>query len=146
MEQRLTVLTIGVDNLTAMREFYEQKFGWTPVAANKDIVFFKLNGFLFSLFGKAGLAQDADVQDGSTGPNSLTLSYIVEAEAEVDALFARLENAGVRIAKRPEKTFFGGYSGYVADIEGNLWGIACNPYIEMDPQGNVITHKDIEHL
>lgn len=146
MEQRLTILTIGVNDLSAMKDFYVQKFGWTPVAENKDIAFFKLNSCLLSLFDKKTLAQDANVKDGNGGSKSFSLAYIVKTEEEVDDLFALLESRGVKIVKRPQKTFFGAYSGYVADVEDNLWDIGCNPYIETDEQGNVITHKDIKHL
>lgn len=145
MEQRLSILTLGVDNLPAMRDFYVRGFGWTPVAENKDIVFFKLNGSLLSLFDKEALAQDADMEQDGGGSRTFSLAYIVETEEEVDELFALLESRGVNIVKRPQKTFFGAYGGYVADIEGNLWDIGSNPYIELDERGNV-THKDIKHL
>ena len=146
MEQRLSILTLGVDDLAAMRNFYVEKFGWTPVAENRDIVFFKLNGTLLSFFEKEALAQDAQVATVAVGSKQFSLAYIVETEEEVDELFALLESKGVEIVKRPEKTFFGAYGGYVADVEGNLWDIACNPYVQLDEQGDVVTHGDIKHL
>ncbi len=147
MEQRLTIMTVGVDDLAAMRDFYVEKFGWTPVAENKDIVFFKLGGVLMGFFEKQDLARDAQVESAS-GVNSkaFSLAHDVRTEEEVDELFALLESRGVEIVKRPEKTFFGAYGGYVADVEGNLWDIACNPYIELDERGDVVLHKDIKHL
>ncbi len=145
MEQRLSILTLGVDDLAAMRDFYVEKFGWTPVAENKDIVFFGLNGTLLSFFEKEALAQDAQVERAA-GSSGFSLAHNVRTEDEVDELFALLESEGVEIVKRPEKTFFGAYGGYVADVEGNLWDIACNPYVELDEQGAVVTHKDIKHL
>ena len=146
MEQRLSILTLGVDDLAAMRDFYVEKFGWTPVTENKDIVFFKLNGVLLSFFEKEALAQDARVEPVAVGSKPFSLAHNVETEEEVDELFALLASKGVEIVKRPEKTFFGAYGGYVADVEGNLWDIACNPYVELDERGDVVTHKDIEHL
>jgi catechol 2,3-dioxygenase-like lactoylglutathione lyase family enzyme len=145
VEQRLSILTLGVDDLAAMRDFYVEKFGWTPVAENKDIVFFGLNGTLLSFFEKEALAQDAQVERAA-GSSGFSLAHNVRTEDEVDELFALLESKGVEIVKRPEKTFFGAYGGYVADVEGNLWDIACNPYVELDEQGAVVTHKDIKHL
>jgi len=145
VEQRLSILTLGVDDLAAMRDFYVEKFGWTPVAENKDIVFFGLNGTLLSFFEKEALAQDAQVERAA-GSSGFSLAHNVRTEDEVDELFALLESEGVEIVKRPEKTFFGAYGGYVADVEGNLWDIACNPYVELDEQGAVVTHKDIKHL
>lgn len=148
MEQRLTILTIGVDNLATMRDFYVEQFGWTPAAENKDIVFFKLNGVLLGFFKKGDLAQDAQVEAAAAavGSKPFSLAHDVRTEKEVDELFALLESRGVEIVKRPEKTFFGAYGGYVADAEGNLWDIACNPYIELDERGNVVAHRDIKHL
>jgi len=147
MEQRLSILTLSVDDLVAMRDSYVEKFGWTPVAENKDIVFFKLNGVLLSFFEKEDLAQDARVEPASVGSKQFSLAHNVETEEEeVDELFAILESRGVKIVKRPEKTFFGAYGGYVADLEGNLWDIACNPYVELDERGYVVTYKDTKHL
>ncbi|MCW3062551.1 MAG: hypothetical protein JWQ02_4372 [Capsulimonas sp.] len=146
MDQRLSLITIGVNDLAAVRAFYEEKFEWTPVAANKDIVFFLMNGFLLGFFGKEDLAKDANVTDLAHGATPFTLAYNVASESEVDSLVASLESRGVRIVKRPEATFFGGYNAYVADVEENLWEIACNPFVELDHAGNVVTHKDISTL
>jgi len=146
MEQRLTIVTVGVDDLATMRDFYVEKFGWTPAAENKDIVFFKLNGVLLGFFEKEALAQDARVERTAAGSKPFSLAHDVRTEEEVDELFALLEGRGVEIVKRPEKTFFGAYGGYVADVEGNLWDIACNPYIELDERGDVVAHGDIKHL
>lgn len=147
MDQRLSIFTLGVNDLVVMRNFYVDKFGWTPVAENKNIVFFKLNGALLGFFEKRDLAQDAQVEEPATvGSKSFSLAHIVETEEEVDELFASLESKGVEIVKRPEKTSFGAYGGYVTDAEGNLWDIACNPYIQLDERGNVVTHMEIKHL
>ncbi len=146
MQQRISIMTLGVDDLAAMRDFYVDKFGWTPVAENKDIVFFQLNGTLLSFFEKEALAQDAQVEAAAVGSKPFSLAHVVQTEEEVDELFALLESRGVEIVKRPQKTFFGAYGGYVADVEGNLWDIACNPYIELDERGDVRTHEDIRHL
>lgn len=147
MEQRLTIVTVVVDDLAAMRDFYVEKFGWTPEAENKDIVFFKLNGVLLGFFEKEDLARDARVEAApAVGSKPFSLAHDVRTEEEVDELFALLESRGVEIVKRPEKTFFGAYGGYVADVEGNLWDIACNPYVELDERGDVVAHRNIEHL
>lgn len=147
MEQRLTIVTVGVDDLAAMRDFYVEKFGWTPEVENKDIVFFKLGGILLGFFEKEDLAQDARVESASgVSSKAFSLAHDVRTEEEVDELFALLESREVEIVKRPETTFFGAYGGYVADIEGNLWDIAYNPYIELDERGAVVAHKDIKEL
>ncbi|WP_206614435.1 VOC family protein [Chitinophaga barathri] len=145
MEQRLSLITIGVKNLAAMRDFYEQKFGWSPAAVNKDIVFYKVNGMLLSFFPAKDLADDAGLAE-HTSAGSFALGYLVPSEKEVDNLFDLLENNGVEIVKRPVKTFFGAYTGYVKDVEGNLWDVGYNPLIPLDAEHNVITHEDIRHL
>jgi len=147
MDQRLSILTLGVADLPRMRDFYETKFEWKPVAANKDIVFFKVNGMMLALFGNKELAADAAMGDAQHGAfRGFTLAYLARDEAEVDRIFAQLEKRDVRVVTRPSKTFFGAYRGYVADPEGNLWEIGSNPLIELDAQGRVVTHADIGHL
>lgn len=146
MKQRMSILTIGVKDMTAMRAFYEQKFGWVPVAVNKDIVFYKINGSLISLFPAKALADDARIPYADQFSRHYILGYIVNTEQEVDDLYAELKSKGVTIVKMPEKTFFGAYTGYVQDAEGNLWDIGTNPLIPLDENENVITHKDIRHL
>ncbi len=74
------------------------------------------------------------------------LGYLLKTAEEVDELFALLESKGVTIVKKPVKTFFGAYTGYVQDVEGNLWDVGYNPLIPMDEDHNVITHEDIKHL
>jgi catechol 2,3-dioxygenase-like lactoylglutathione lyase family enzyme len=146
MEQRLSILTIGVKDLAATRAFYVQKFGWTPEAVNKDIVFYKINGSLISFFPAQALMQDAQIAYKENSNKHYVLGYLVNSEKEVDDLFAKLESKGVTIIKRPVKAFFGAYSGYIQDVEGNLWDIGTNPLIPLDAQENVVTHKDIRHL
>ena len=146
IKQRLSLITIGVENLEAVRGFYEEKLEWRPAAVNKDIVFYRLNGLLLSFFPQKDLEKDAGLAGGEIKSKGLTLAYLVETEREVDELFAALEKKGVKIVKRPEKSFFGSYGGHFADVEGNLWEIAANPYIELDADGDVTGHKDIKHL
>lgn len=146
MEQRLSIITIGANNLPAIRDFYESKFGWKPVAVNKDIVFYKVTGSLISFFPAKALMEDAKVEFTPTTTRHYALAYIVNTPEEVDALFDDLEKKGVAIVKRPVKTSFGAYTGYVKDVEGNLWDIGTNPLIPLDKNGDVVTHEDIRHL
>lgn len=146
MEQRLSLLTIGVKNLQDIKEFYTQKFGWTPVAENKDIVFFKLNGFLLSFFPNQNLVQEAGIENTSSKFKGFTLAYNLSTKEEVDLLFKNFHDSGVKILRNPEETFFGAYFGTIEDIEGNVWEIACNPYVELDKLGNVVGHKDISFV
>jgi len=146
LNQKLSLITIGVQDLEAIRRFYEEKLEWKPAAVNKDIVFYLVGGMLLSFFPQEDLEKDAGIAGGEIKSKGFTLAYLVETEQEVDELFAVLEKKGVKIVKRPEKSFFGSYGGHFADVEGNLWDLACNPYIEMDTDGNITGHKDIKEL
>ncbi|MFH5884272.1 VOC family protein [Halalkalibaculum sp. DA3122] len=139
MEQRLTLITIGVENMDEMRSFYEGIFGWSPTKQSTDnITFFHLNGVLLGLFGREDLARDATVDPKGKGFRSFALAHNLRSEQEVDLLFQQFSEQGVNIVKAPEKTDWGGYSGYIADPEGNLWEIAHNPFMEYDEMGNVL--------
>ncbi|MEM6685301.1 MAG: VOC family protein [Bacteroidota bacterium] len=139
MQPRVTIIGLGVTNLQAATTFYQEKFGWTVTSASNDnISFFQLNGVLLSLYPREKLAEDATVDHKGTGFKGFTLAYNTRTKEEVDDIFADLENKGVKIIKRPEAVFWGGYSGYVADLDDNLWEIAYNPFLELDAEGNAV--------
>ncbi len=140
MEQRLTFITLGAKDMNALKQFYIEKFGWTPIKTD-GIVFFKMNGFILSIFPADELAKDADVSKEGNGFKKFTLAINYRSEAEVDKKFAALKSKGVRIVKLPKKASWGGYSGYVADIEDNLWEIAYNPFLRLDNNGCVTDHQ-----
>jgi hypothetical protein len=146
MDQRLGIITLGANNLQTLRHFYTDIFGWKPVAENKDIVFFKLNGFLFSIFGRKELAKTSNVSAEGHGFRSFVLAYLVDSKQEVEELYHQLKSRHVKIIQEPQTPPFGGYYFLLADAEDNLWEVACNPYIPLDEAGNVITHKSIDHL
>ena len=138
MDARLTIVGLGVNDLKESTAFYIDKFGWELMpASNESISFFKLNGILFSLYPREKLAEDAGVSPEGTGFKAFTLAYNTRSREEVDQVIAGLEEKGVTIVKRPQDVFWGGYSSYVADPDGNLWEIAFNPYLEIDEAGNV---------
>ena len=141
MEQHINFITLGVRNLDAMKRFYTDVFGWTPLKDSDGIVFFQLNGLILALFPEDELAADAGIEPGASGFKRFTLAVNFRSELAVDQAFAALEKNGVSVIKRPEKVFWGGYSGYVADIEGNLWELAYNPFLVMDERGNSLTHS-----
>ena len=140
MEQRLSFITIGARNLTQLKQFYTEKFGWTTLKDDGAIVFYKLNGFILGLYPVEELAADAKVPLGGPGFKGFTLSINYPSEKKVDQVFMDLGKAGVTVLKAPQKASWGGYSGYVADPEGNCWEIAYNPFLEMNSDGNVMTH------
>jgi hypothetical protein len=139
MEQRLTIITLGVNDLKKSTEFYEKAFGWTKgPSSNDSITFFRLNGMMISLFGREELAHDATVPAEGSGFRNFTLAHNARSEAEVDSLINDLRKKGVKVVKEPGKVFWGGYSSYISDPDGNLWEIAYNPYLELDAIGNVV--------
>jgi catechol 2,3-dioxygenase-like lactoylglutathione lyase family enzyme len=146
MEQRLSIITIGADSLQAMRNFYVEKFGWKPVAENKDIIFFKLNGFLFGLYGRKELAAFCNTSPEGSSFRPLTLAYMVDSKQAVEELYNTVKSRGIRIVKEPEVPPIGGYYFLMADVEGNIWEVAYNLLMPLDENGNVITHKSIDHL
>lgn len=146
MEQRMSVITIGANDLPAMRTFYETTFGWQPVAVNKDIVFYQMNGFLFSIGKRKDLGTFIGINPDGSGFRSVTFGYNVSGEAEVDKLYGELKAKGVKIITEPTKPPFGGLFFYFEDIEGNILEIAYNPYVIMDENGNVTGHKSIDNL
>jgi len=141
MKQGLNFLTIGVADLNKMKNFYVEKFNWTTLKDSDGIVFFKLNGFILALFPVEELAADIGITNDGKGFKRVTLAINCRSEKEVDNLFEDLKQKGVKIIKQPEKVFWGGYSGYIADVEDNYWEIAYNPFLELDDEGSVISHK-----
>ena len=139
MEQRLTIVALGVNDLKVSSDFYQHQFGWKKMkSSNENITFFQLNGILLSLYPREKLAEDANVSAEGNGFKGFTLAFITRTKEEVDSLIKTLENKGVTIIKQPEEVFWGGYSSYIADPDGNLWEIAFNPYLVLDKDGNAI--------
>lgn len=132
MEQHINYITLGVADLAESRRFYRDVFGWQETAnSNENIAFFQAgNALLLALFGKAALAHDAQIPEQSSGFPRFTLAHNVGSEAEVDALFAGFAAKNINIIKAPQKVFWGGYSGYLADPDGFLWEIAFNPFLQ----------------
>jgi hypothetical protein len=132
MEQHINYITLGVADLAESRRFYREVFGWRETAgSNENIAFFQAgNALLLALFGKTALAHDAQIPEQSSGFPRFTLAHNVGSEAEVDALFAGFAAKNTNIIKAPQKAFWGGYSGYLADPDGFLWEIAFNPFLQ----------------
>ncbi len=146
MEQRISVLTIGADDLIRMKKFYEEKLGWKPITENKDIVFYKMNGFLFSIGKRKELAKFIGIKPEGSGFRGVTFGYNVPTEKEVRKLYEKLKNKGVKMLTEPTEPPFGGLFFYFEDIEGNIIEIAYNTFIPLDKKNNAIDHKSIDYL
>ena len=144
MEQRISVLTIGANDLVALREFYEDILEWKPVAQNNDIVFYQMNGFLLSLSGKQNLEQFIGTTMGNRGP--ITIGYNVDSEDEVLKIYEKLVSKGVKTFQPPKAPPFGGLFFYFEDVEGNILEVACNRYVTMSADHNVTGHLPIDDL
>ena len=140
MEQRLTFITIGVNDMKLMTDFYKEKFGWTPLKEMDDVVFFMLNGIVFALYPSLDLAADAKIPYSGHGWKRFAFAINFRSEEEVNQHVETLRANGVNIIKAPVKTSWGGYHAYIEDAEFNLWELAYNPFLEMDPEGNVKSH------
>lgn len=133
MEQRITFFTLGVSDLNTAIDFYENKFGWKrSELSNESLILFQLNGIHLALYTREELAKDATIDSQGNGFKGFTISYNVWSETEVDELIKILRDKGVKIIKEPQKVFWGGYSSYISDPDGNLWEIAYNPFLKKE--------------
>lgn len=135
MDQRLSLITLGVDDLARSRAFFEDGLGWRPASANPDVCFYQLPGLALGLFGRQPLAEDAKRPiDGAF--SGVTLAINGRSREEVDAMYAQALAAGALALKPPEEVFWGGYSGYFADLDGHTWELAHNPGCVIHPDGS----------
>lgn len=138
LERRISLITLGVSDVARSTEFYG-RLGWTKSSAsNEHVTFIQLKGIVLGLFSRTSLAEDAHIADTTPGFSGVTLAYNVASEIGVDAVVKFVVSCGATLAKAPEKVFWGGYSGYVADPDGHLWEIAFNPFFPQDEQGHVV--------
>lgn len=138
MEQRLSLLTLGVSDLRKAVQFYEGVLGWKKADGPDGVAFFQAGGVIFGLFPHEELAKDMKISAATLSPyRGFTLAYNARNEAEVDRIFADLKAKGVKILKAPEKVFWGGYSGYFADIDGHHWEVAFNPFWTIGDDGRM---------
>lgn len=135
MEQRLSIVTLGVSDLSRSREFYE-RLGWrSSTASSEAIVFFQAGCMALALYPRAELARDANVAADGTGFAGITLAYNARSREDVDRVLAEAKAAGAKILKPAQEAFWGGYSGYFSDPDGFLWEVAWNPFFRIAENG-----------
>lgn len=141
MEQRLSLITLGVPDLAEARRFYLEGLGWTPVLDVAGAVTFiqVAPGVLLSLYDATELAHDV-APDRAPAPvvGNVTLAHNVSSDAEVDAVLAEAARAGATILKPAQRAVWGGYHGYFADPAGTPWEVAHNPGLAVDDDGSVV--------
>jgi len=142
MEQRLSLITLGVADLARSRRFYEEGLGWTRSGgAEGEVAFYQLNGLILALWGREALAKDARLELAPAAPGrsfgGLALAYNTRSAAEVDAVLREAAAAGGALLKPGEKTDWGGYAGYFADPDGHAWEVAHNPFWTIREDGSI---------
>jgi catechol 2,3-dioxygenase-like lactoylglutathione lyase family enzyme len=136
MEQRVSVITLGVSDITRAVAFY-RGLGWEPVPdEHDDVFFFQAGELVFALWGRDLLAADSAVTD-TGGWGGVTLAHNVRSPEAVDAVIEQARAAGARIGREPAVTFWGGYSGLFVDPDGHPWEVAHNPGWTIEPDGSV---------
>jgi catechol 2,3-dioxygenase-like lactoylglutathione lyase family enzyme len=137
MEQRVSIITLGVADLERSRAFYE-KLGWRQSMAKSDgIVFFQAGGMAVALYPREELAKDVNVSGEGGGFAGIALAYNARSREDVDAVMAEVEAAGAKLLKPAQEAFWGGYSGYFADPDGFLWEVAWNPFFPIAKDGAI---------
>jgi uncharacterized protein len=136
MEQRISLITLGVESLERARSFYEA-LGWMSRAEpGADVVFFQAGPMVLALWDRRMLAEDSGVELGS-GYGGVTLAYNVASAETVDAVIETARTAGAAITREPAKTFWGGYSGVFTDPDGHPWEVAHNPRWKLGSDGSI---------
>jgi predicted lactoylglutathione lyase len=137
MEQRVSIVTLGVADLGRSREFYE-RLGWRrSMAKAEGVVFFQAGGMALALYPRHELAKDANVSADGHGFSGIALAYNARTREEVDGVLAEAQRAGARVVKPAQDAFWGGYSGYFADVDGFLWEVAWNPFFAIAEDGAI---------
>ena len=134
MKPRISMITLGVSDLSAAIKFYEHGLGFPRMESPPEVAFFTLNGTWLGLYGRDSLAEDAEVSAEGEGFEGFTLSHNVRSEKEVDDVVSLAVAAGATLVKKPQKVFWGGYSGYFKDLDGHLWEVAHNPLFWVGPK------------
>ena len=136
---RMTVITLGVTDLAKSTKFYKTIFGISPNSEYEGISFFELPGAWLTLYPIDKLAEDISpkLSPGRSGFCGITLAYNARSQDEIVAIFEEAQTAGASIVKTPQETFWGGFSGYFADLDGYYWEVAWGPMFDFAPDGSL---------
>lgn len=132
MQPRISMITLGVKDLTRSIKFYTE-LGFSRRGEQDDVAFFDLDGTWLGLYNLEALADDAQVNSGGQGFNAFTLSHNVKSEAECVSVIDHAISIGATLVKKPQKVSWGGFSGYFSDPDGHLWEVAVNPFTWIGP-------------
>jgi predicted lactoylglutathione lyase len=136
MDQRVSLITLGVTDLARSRAFYEH-LGWRGQEV-EDTVFFQIGGQALVLWDRHKVAADAEIEDdGTCAFSGIVLAHNVASRDEVDRIVAAARQVGGEVTKAPSETFYGGYAGFFRDPDGHPWEVAHNPGFTLNPDGTL---------
>ncbi|MGV8996041.1 MAG: VOC family protein [Parvibaculaceae bacterium] len=137
MDARISLITLGVADMARARAFYES-LGWKASGASQEsVTFFQAGGMALGLYSRAALAEDAHLADTGGSFGGITLAQNMASEEAVDQLLEEARRAGAKILKPAQRVFWGGYSGYFADLDGHPWEVAYNPDFKLEADGSM---------
>ena len=138
MKPRLNIITLGVNNLRASKDFYSNALGWEVAnGSDEQIAFYDQKGIVLALYPVDKLAEDAGLKANGKGFFGVTLAINLDSKEAVDKLYKSIIEKGGKPLIEPRDTFWGGYDCYFADPDGHAWEIACAPFWEYDEQGSL---------
>jgi predicted lactoylglutathione lyase len=135
MQARISVITLGVADVPKAREFY-RALGWPLSGEPEDgVAFFCNTGSKLALYGLKALAEESGQPAAPAGSAGVVLAMNQESRELVDDVMAEVVRAGGEVLQPPQERFWGGYSGYFADLDGHAWEVAFNPFWEIGEDG-----------
>jgi uncharacterized protein len=137
MEQRLTLVTLGVADYGRATAFYAA-LGWLPALDVEETAFYQANGVILTLWAREKLGPDLGIPDDGARWSGISLAHNVRSRREVDEVIEQARAAGGEVTREPSQTFYGGYAGAFRDLDGHAWEIAHNPGFGLDDDGNVV--------
>jgi uncharacterized protein len=137
MEQRITLVTLGVSDYARAKAFYAA-LGWSPALEVEETAFFQGNGIILALWAREKLGPDLGIPDDGARWSGVALAHNVRSNAEVDEVIEQARKNGAEITREPAVTFYGGYAGAFRDLDGHAWEIAYNPGFGLDVDGNIV--------
>jgi predicted lactoylglutathione lyase len=137
MEQRLSLVTLGVSDYGRAKAFYEG-LGWTVAMDVEETAFFQANGSILVLWSREKLAADSGIDDDGARWGGVTLAHNVSSREEVAEVMALARRMGAEVTREPSETFYGGYAGVFRDLDGHPWEVAHNPGFGLDERGDVV--------
>jgi predicted lactoylglutathione lyase len=137
VDQRLTLVTLGVSDYARAKAFYEA-LGWSAPLEVEETSFFQGNGVILCIWAREKLGPDMGIPDDGASWSGIALAHNVRSKDEVHGVIEQARANGAEITREPAETFYGGYAGAFRDLDGHAWEIAHNPGFGLDDDGNIV--------